>query len=72
MEGRGYSIALSNLEAGRIGIAAQCVGMAQAALEIAVDYAKDRRSFGQPDYRASGGGGSALQTLPRGWKRHGS
>lgn len=48
MEGRGYSIALSNLEAGRIGIAAQCVGMAQAALEIAVDYAKDRRSFGQP------------------------
>lgn len=46
-EGRGYSIALSNLEAGRIGIAAQSVGMAQAALEIAIDYAKDRKSMGQ-------------------------
>jgi alkylation response protein AidB-like acyl-CoA dehydrogenase len=47
-EGAGYGIALSNLEAGRIGIAAQSVGMAQAALAIAVNYAKDRRSFGQP------------------------
>ena len=47
-EGAGYGIALSNLEAGRIGIAAQCVGMAQAALEIAVDYAKTRKSFGKP------------------------
>lgn len=47
-EGAGYGIALSNLEAGRIGIAAQSVGMAQAALAIAVDYAKDRQSFGQP------------------------
>lgn len=47
-EGAGYSMALSNLEVGRIGIAAQCVGMAQAALEIAVGYAKERRSFGQP------------------------
>lgn len=47
-EGRGYSIALSNLEAGRIGIAAQSVGMAQAALDIAVAYAKDRVSMGQP------------------------
>lgn len=47
-EGEGYRIALSNLEAGRIGIAAQCVGMSQAALEIAVGYAKERQSFGQP------------------------
>jgi len=47
-EGAGYRIALSNLEAGRIGIAAQCVGMAQAALTIAVGYAKDRTSFGKP------------------------
>lgn len=47
-EGAGYAIALSNLEAGRIGISAQCVGMAQAALDIAVDYAKDRKSFGKP------------------------
>jgi alkylation response protein AidB-like acyl-CoA dehydrogenase len=47
-EGRGLNIALANLEAGRIGIAAQCVGMAQAAMEIAVDYARDRKSFGKP------------------------
>ena len=40
--GRGYAIALSNLESGRIGIAAQSVGMAQAALEIAVNYARER------------------------------
>ncbi len=45
--GQGYRVALANLETGRIGIAAQCVGMAQAALEIAVAYAKDRRSFGK-------------------------
>ncbi|KTT70289.1 MULTISPECIES: acyl-CoA dehydrogenase family protein [Sphingomonas] len=47
-ERRGYAIALSNLEAGRIGIAAQSVGMAQAALDIAIDYARDRASFGKP------------------------
>lgn len=47
-EGRGYGIALSNLEAGRIGIGAQCIGMAQAALDVAVAYAKDRTSFGAP------------------------
>ncbi|MGL3820409.1 acyl-CoA dehydrogenase family protein [Sphingopyxis sp. R3-92] len=46
--GQGYRIALANLETGRIGIAAQCVGMAQAALDIAAAYAKDRRSFGKP------------------------
>lgn len=45
--GAGYRVALSNLEAGRIGIAAQGVGMAQAALEIAVGYARDRRSMGK-------------------------
>lgn len=47
-EGRGYALALANLEAGRIGIAAQAVGMAQAALDIAVAYARERRSFGKP------------------------
>lgn len=47
-EGAGYRIALSNLEIGRIGIAAQCIGMAQAALDIAVAYAKERKSFGVP------------------------
>ncbi len=46
-QGQGYRLALSNLEAGRIGIAAQCIGMAQAALEIAVSYAKDRKSMGK-------------------------
>ncbi|MFW2148090.1 acyl-CoA dehydrogenase family protein [Acinetobacter sp. TY1] len=45
-EGEGYKIALSNLESGRIGIASQCVGMARAALEAAVEYANDRKAFG--------------------------
>jgi alkylation response protein AidB-like acyl-CoA dehydrogenase len=45
--GQGYRIALSNLEAGRIGIAAQCVGMAQGALDIAIGYAKERKSMGK-------------------------
>lgn len=47
-EGEGYKIALSNLEAGRIGIAAQSVGMARAAFEAAVAYAKERVTFGVP------------------------
>ena len=46
-EGEGYRIALSNLEAGRIGIAAQSVGMARAAFEAAVKYAKERETFGK-------------------------
>ena len=46
-EGQGYRIALANLEGGRIGIAAQAVGMARAAYEIALAYAQDRRSFGK-------------------------
>ncbi len=47
-EGEGYKIALSNLEVGRIGIAAQSVGMARAAFEAAVSYAKERVTFGKP------------------------
>ena len=47
-EGQGYRIALSNLESGRIGIAAQCVGMARAAMEVALQYASERKSFGKP------------------------
>ena len=47
-EGEGYRIALSNLEAGRIGIAAQAVGMARAALDAALAYARERVSFGKP------------------------
>ena len=45
-EGEGYKIALGGLEGGRIGIAAQSVGMARSALEVAIAYAKDRQSFG--------------------------
>ena len=47
-EGQGYRIALANLEGGRIGIAAQAIGMARAALEIAIRYARERTSFGKP------------------------
>ena len=47
-EGEGYRIALSALEGGRIGIAAQSVGMARSAFDVALDYAKQRESFGQP------------------------
>ncbi|MBC8750009.1 MULTISPECIES: acyl-CoA dehydrogenase family protein [Paraburkholderia] len=46
--GEGYRIALSGLEGGRIGIAAQSVGMARAAFEAALNYAKERESFGAP------------------------
>ena len=46
-EGEGYKIALANLEGGRIGIAAQCVGMARAAFDAALSYANERQSFGK-------------------------
>lgn len=46
-QGEGYRIALSNLEGGRIGIAAQSIGMARAAYRAALAYAKERQSFGQ-------------------------
>lgn len=46
--GEGYRIALSNLEGGRIGIAAQAVGMARAAYELALTFAQQRTSFGKP------------------------
>ena len=47
-EGQGLQIALSSLEAGRIGIASQSVGMAQAALDYAMVYALERQAFGKP------------------------
>jgi butyryl-CoA dehydrogenase len=55
-EGEGYKIALSTLESGRIGIAAQSVGMARAALDYAIDYAKERSAFGGKiiDFQAVG------------------
>lgn len=46
-EGEGYKIALANLEGGRIGIAAQAVGMARAAYEAALAYAQERETFGK-------------------------
>ena len=50
-EGEGYRIALGALEGGRIGIAAQSIGMARSALEVAIQYAKERTSFGQPIFQ---------------------
>ncbi len=47
-EGQGFKIALSILDAGRIGIASQAIGIAEAAYEAARDYAKEREQFGQP------------------------
>ena len=47
-EGQGLKIALSGLEGGRIGIASQAVGMARAAFEAALTYAKERQAFGKP------------------------
>ncbi|NYE58117.1 acyl-CoA dehydrogenase [Carboxydothermus ferrireducens] len=47
-EGQGFKIALSTLDGGRIGIAAQAVGIAQGAYEAAVKYAKERTQFGKP------------------------
>jgi len=47
-EGDGYRIALANLEGGRIGIAAQAVGMARSALDAALAYARERQAFGKP------------------------
>ncbi|ARI76042.1 acyl-CoA dehydrogenase [Halobacillus mangrovi] len=53
-EGEGYKIALSNLNMGRIGIAAQSLGIAEAALEHATAYAKERVQFGQPIAKLQG------------------
>ena len=47
-EGQGFSIALAGLDSGRLGIAAAATGVAQAALDVAVDYAKQRETFGKP------------------------
>jgi butyryl-CoA dehydrogenase len=47
-EGDGFKIAMATLDGGRIGIAAQALGIARAAFEAALAYAKDRKAFGQP------------------------
>ncbi|CAD6991522.1 unnamed protein product [Ceratitis capitata] len=46
--GNGFKIAMQTLDAGRIGIAGQALGIAQASLELAIDYAQNRNSFGNP------------------------
>ncbi len=53
-EGEGYKVALTTLDGGRIGIAAQAVGIAQGAFEAALAYAKERQAFGHPiaDFQA--------------------
>ncbi len=50
-EGQGYRIALSGLEGGRIGIAAQSLGMARAAFSAALAYSKEREAFGKPIFQ---------------------
>ena len=47
-EGHGFKIAMSVLDAGRIGIASQAIGIARAAYEATLDYARERKAFGQP------------------------
>src|SRR5699024_201424 len=47
-EGDGYKIAMANLNVGRIGIAAQALGIGEAALEESINYAKERYQFGKP------------------------
>ncbi|WP_242145173.1 MULTISPECIES: acyl-CoA dehydrogenase [unclassified Bacillus cereus group] len=47
-EGQGFKVAMANLDVGRIGIGAQALGIAEAALACAVDYAKERKQFGKP------------------------
>lgn len=53
-EGDGFRIAMKALDSGRIGISAQAVGLARGALDLAVDYAKERRQFGQQLTRFEG------------------
>lgn len=55
-EGEGFTIALSNLDVGRIGIAAQSLGIAEAALQAATTYAKERVQFGKPISQQQGVG----------------
>ena len=59
VKGAGLRIALQTLDAGRIGIAAQAVGIAQAGLDVAAAYAKERQAFGRP----IGGFGAIQQKL---------
>ena len=53
-EGEGFKIAMMTLDGGRNGIAAQAVGIAQGALDAAVNYAKERKQFGKPIIQQQG------------------
>ena len=64
-EGEGYRIALATLESGRIGIAAQSVGMARAALDYAIGYARERRAFGKPIVEHQGVGFRLVEAKTR-------
>jgi len=52
-EGEGYKVALSTLDGGRIGIAAQATGIAQGAFEAALKYSQERMAFGPLDFAVS-------------------
>jgi butyryl-CoA dehydrogenase len=71
-EGEGYRIALSALEGGRIGIAAQSVGMARSAFEVALAYAKERREFRPADLQPPGRRDFAWPIAPPASKPHAS
>jgi butyryl-CoA dehydrogenase len=70
-EGEGYKIALSALEGGRIGIAAQSLGMARSAFDVALAYARDRRALAQPS-STTRPWASGWPTAPPSSKRHAS
>jgi alkylation response protein AidB-like acyl-CoA dehydrogenase len=68
-DGGGFRIAMSALDGGRLGIAACAVGLAQAALDYAVGYARQREQFGRS--WSSRGSGSCWRTWPHRWRRPG-
>ena len=63
-EGAGFTIAMAALDSGRLGIAACAVGLAQAALDYAVAYARERQQFGRADHRLPGARASCSPTWP--------
>ena len=66
-EGEGFKLAMTALDGGRIGIAAQSIGVAQAALDASIKYAQERVQFGQKIANFKGCAG-CWPTWPRNWK----